>query len=57
MPKGIPIGFEMAEKKVNKQTNNQTNRHFPIYISRDKKICLQNVIECKDNYVKKGQDK
>ena len=31
VPKGFPIGFEMAEKNVNKQTN----RHFRIYISRD----------------------
>ena len=35
MPKGIPIGFEMAEKNANKQTDKQTNRHFRIYISRD----------------------
>ena len=31
MPKGVPIGFEMAEKNVNRQTD----RHFRIYISRD----------------------
>ena len=35
MPKGIPIGFQMAEKNDNKQTNRQTDRHFRIYISRD----------------------
>ena len=35
MPKGIPIGFEMAEKNANKQTNTQTDKHFRIYISRD----------------------
>ena len=32
MRKGFPIGFEMAEKNVNKQTD----RHFRIYISRDR---------------------
>ena len=37
MPKGFPIGSEMAEKNVNKQTSRQTNRHFRIYISRDMK--------------------
>ena len=25
MPKGFPIGLEMAEKNVNKQTDRQTN--------------------------------
>ena len=31
MPKGFPIGFEMAEKNGNKQAD----KHFRIYISRD----------------------
>ena len=31
MPKGFPIGPEMAEKNVKKQTD----RHFRVYISRD----------------------
>ena len=31
MPKGFPIGYEMAEKNE----NTQTDRHFRIYISRD----------------------
>ena len=33
VPKGIPIGFQMAEKNAN--TDTQTNTHFGIYISRD----------------------
>ena len=33
VPKGFPIGFEMAEKKPYKHTH--TDRHFRIYISRD----------------------
>ena len=33
MPKGIPIGFQMAEKNANTQTH--THTHFRIYISRD----------------------
>ena len=31
VPKGIPIGFQMAEKNA----NTETDRHFRIYISRD----------------------
>ena len=31
VPKGIPIGFEMAEKTMNKQTD----KHFRIYISKE----------------------
>ena len=31
VPKGFPIGFEMAEKNVNRQTD----KHFRIYVSRD----------------------
>ena len=42
MPKGFPIGFEMAEKNVNKQTIKQTDRHFRIYISRDRDIQIMN---------------
>ena len=39
MPKGIPIGFQMAEKNANTQTqtDRQTDTHFRIYISRDVK--------------------
>ena len=36
MPKGFPIGFEMAEKKPYKPTHTQTDRHFRI--SRDNKM-------------------
>ena len=36
VPDGIPIGFEMAEKKLHEQTGRQTNIHFRNYISRDK---------------------
>ena len=32
VPKGIPIGFQMAEKK---RENTNTHTHFRIYISRD----------------------
>ena len=32
MPKGIPIGFQMAEKK---RENTNTHTHFRIYICRD----------------------
>ena len=35
MPKGIPNGFEMAEKNANTNTHIQTHKHFRIYISRD----------------------
>ena len=43
LQKGIPIGFEMAEKKVYKQTHAHTQRHFRIYICRDATRHLQNV--------------
>ena len=36
VPKGFPIGFEMAEKNLNKQTD----RHFRIYISRDDDLLI-----------------
>ena len=36
MPNGIPTGFQMAEKKLNKQTN----KHFRIYNSRDINIAI-----------------
>ena len=35
VPKGFPIGFQMAEKNANKQTDTHTHIHFRIYISRD----------------------
>ena len=35
MPKGFPIGYEMAEKNANTHTDTQTHKHFRIYISRD----------------------
>ena len=40
VPYGIPIGFEMAEKKLrnrqtNRQTDKQTDTRFRIYNSRD----------------------
>ena len=35
VPKGIPIGFQMAEKNANTLTNTQTHTRFRIYISRD----------------------
>ena len=33
MPKGIPIGFQIAEKNANRQTDThtQTHKHFRIY--------------------------
>ena len=31
----MPIGFEIAEKNVNKQTDRQTDEHFRIYIIGD----------------------
>ena len=40
MPNGIPIGFEMAEKKLHRETDKQTNKQFRIYISRDEKIAI-----------------
>ena len=39
VPKGIPIGSQMAEKNAIKQTNRQTGTHFRIYISRDVLFC------------------
>ena len=43
VPKGVPIGFEMAEKNAKTQTHKHTHtnthkhthKHFRIYISRD----------------------
>ena len=34
MPKGIQIGFQIAEKNANTQTHTHINKHFRIYISR-----------------------
>ena len=32
VPKGIPIGFEMAEKKVYTQTHKHTHRQTDIFV-------------------------
>ena len=50
MPKGIPIGFEMAEKKVYTQTH--TDRQFRIYISRDIRLLCVCVSGATVNVVK-----
>ena len=34
VPKGFPIGFEMAEKNVNRQPDKRTNRQTFYYINK-----------------------
>ena len=42
VPKGIPIGFQMAEKTGKTHTNRHTHTHFRIYISRDRHLQIAN---------------
>ena len=46
VPNGIPISFEMAEKKLYRQTN----KHFPIYISRDLTHLIMSVMKVNEKH-------